>query len=510
MTHNAPKLNDPSLFIGSNYIGGQWIESSSGKRFEVHDPATGALIGTCPESEPKDVDDAVKVAAAALPAWRSHSGRDRSRILRRWYELVMENKEDLATLITWENGKASFDAAGEVIFAASFLEWFAEEAPRVYGDVIPHSQPNFRTVVLKEPVGVVGLITPDKITDAGLLLRWNFPAAMITRKLGPALAAGCTAVVKTAGETPFTANAVLILGERAGVPKGVINSISALENTPAIGQAICANNTIRKISFTGSTRVGKLLMNQSSDTLKKLSLELGGNAPFIVFDDADLDLAVAGAVASKFKSSGQTCVCSNRIFVQRGIHDEFVRKLKAVVAGFQVGSGFDKKTTHGPLVITSAAERVSSLVEDAVRSGAKIEAGGKRRTDIGTNFFEPTIITNVNTNMRLVKEEIFGPLAPIFSFDTEEEVVKTANDCEVGLAAYVFTQDINRVIRVTETLQFGMVGVNNGVISDAGAPFGGIKHSGLGREGSKYGIEDYLQLKTVVTGNVNVTHRASL
>ncbi|RBA11008.1 succinate-semialdehyde dehydrogenase [Fusarium proliferatum] len=499
MPPNAPKLSDPSLFVGANYIDGQWVESSSGKRFEVHDPATGALIGTCPESVPQDVEDAVKVASRALPAWRSRSGRDRSRILRRWYELVLENREDLAALITWENGKAYVDAAGEVMFAACFLEWFAEEAPRVYGDVIPHSQPNFRTAVLKEPVGVVGLITP-----------WNFPAAMITRKLGPALAAGCTAVVKTAGETPFTANAILILGERAGVPKGVVNTISALENTPAIGKAICANNTIRKISFTGSTRVGKLLMNQSSNTLKKLSLELGGNAPFIVFDDADLDLAVAGAVASKFKSSGQTCVCSNRLFVQEGIYDEFVRRLKGVVSGFRVGSGFDKKTTHGPLVTNAAADRVSQLVEEAVQSGARIEAGGKRRLDIGHNFFEPTILTNVNTDMRIVKEEIFGPLAPVFSFKSEEEVVDAANNCEVGLAAYIYTQDVNRVIRVTETLQFGMVGVNTGVISDAGAPFGGVKHSGLGREGSKYGIEDYLQLKTIVTGNVNVAHRASL
>ncbi|KAG5815854.1 hypothetical protein H9Q74_011459 [Fusarium xylarioides] len=460
MPPNVPKLSDPSLFVGANYIDGQWVESSSGKRFEVHDPATGALIGTCLESVPQDVEDAVKVASRALPAWRSHSGRARSRILRRWYELLLENKEDLAALITWENGKSYVDAAGEVMFAASFLEWFAEEAPRVYGDVIPHSQPNFRTAILKEPVGVVGLITP-----------WNFPAAMITRKLGPALAAGCTTVVKTAGETPFTANAILVLGERAGVPKGVVNSISTLENTPAIGKAICANNTIRKISFTGSTRVGKLLMNQSSDTLKKLSLELGGNAPFIVFDDADLDLAVAGAVASKFKSSGQTCAEGCRLWLS--------------------GWFWLRQEDHArPLVTTAAADRVAQLVEEAVQSGARIEAGGKRRFDIGHNFFEPTILTNVNTDMRIVKEEIFGPLAPVFSFKSEEEVVDAANNCEVGLAAYVYTQDVNRVIRVTETLQFGMVGVNTGVISDSGAPFGGIKHSGLGREGSKYGIED--------------------
>ncbi|KAL6357090.1 hypothetical protein LRP88_10708 [Fusarium phalaenopsidis] len=473
MSYSVPKLKDPSLFVGKNYVDGQWIESVSGKRFNVHDPASGALIGSCPESVAQDAEQAIKIAAAALPEWRSRTGRNRSRILRRWYDLVIENKEDLATLITWENGKAGPDAAGEVLFAASFLEWFAEEAPRVYGDVIPHSAPGFRVSVLKEPVGVVGLITP-----------WNFPAAMITRKLGPALAAGCTAVVKTAGETPFTANALLVLGERAGVPKGVINSIAALDNTPEIGQTLCASDVVRKISFTGSTRVGKILMNQSSDTLKKLSLELGGNAPFIVFDDADLDLAVAGAIASKFKCSGQTCVCSNRIFVQKGIYNEFVQKLKAVVSKFQVGHGFDSKTTHGPLVTAAAAER--------------------------PNFFEPTILTNVTTDMRLVRDEIFGPLAPIFSFDNEDEVVDIANKCDVGLASYIFTQDVNRVARVTELLHFGMVAVNTGIMSDAAAPFGGVKHSGMGREGSKYGIEDYLHVKTVVTGNVNVAHRALL
>ncbi|KAJ5723267.1 Aldehyde/histidinol dehydrogenase [Penicillium malachiteum] len=441
MSYSVPKLRDPSLLVSKNYIDGQWIDSVSGKSFKVHEIAMNA-------------------AASALPIWRARTGRDHSRILRRWYELVQENKEDLATLITWENGKAGPDAAGEVQFAASFLEWFAEEAPRVYGDVIPHSQPGFRVSVLKEPVGVVGLITP-----------WNFSVAMITRKLGPALAVGCTAVVKTAGETPFTANGLLVLAERAGVPKGVINSVSALENTPEIGLALCTSNTVRKISFTGSTRVGKILMNQSSNTLKKLSLELGGNAPFIVFDDADLDLAVAGAVASKFKSSGQTYVCSNRIFVQKGVYNEFVRKLKAIVAGFKVGPGFDGKTTHGPLVTPGAADRVETLIADAVKSGAKIEAGGRRRLDI---------------------EEIFGPLAPIFPFDTEDEVIDMANNCELGLASYIFTQNIDGASRVTELLSYGMVALNTGVMADAPAPFGGIKHSGLGREGSKYGIEDYL------------------
>ncbi|KAJ6142955.1 Aldehyde dehydrogenase C-terminal [Penicillium samsonianum] len=493
------RLKDPSLLVGQNYIDGKWVEAVSGKRFIVTDPASGKLIGSCPESDTRDAQGAIESAAAALPAWRSRSGRNRSRLLRRWYNLVMENKEDLATLITWENGKAKPDAAGEVLFAASFLEWFSEEAARIYGDVIPHTQPNFRVSVLKEPIGVCGLITP-----------WNFPAAMITRKLGPALAAGCTVVVKTAGETPFTANALLKLGERAGIPAGVINSIAALENTPEIGQALCSSNTVRKISFTGSTRVGKLLMQQSSNSLKKLSLELGGNAPFIVFEDADLGLAVDAAISSKFKSSGQTCVCSNRIFVQQSIYPEFIKRLKSAVSQFQVGNGFDAKTTHGPLVTPAAVERVARLVDDAVKRGAKVEIGGKRRSDLGQNFFEPTILTNASPDMSVVNEEIFGPVAPIFSFKTEDEVVATSNACDVGLASYIFTQDVTRANRVSELLQFGMVAVNTGVISDAASPFGGIKHSGIGREGSKYGIDDYLQTKTVVTGNINVVHKSSL
>ncbi|KAK7419369.1 hypothetical protein QQX98_003321 [Neonectria punicea] len=499
MSTSTPQLKDASLFHGKNWINNKWVESVSGKRFDVTDPATGALIGSCPESTAQDAETAIRAAADALPGWRSRTGRERSRVLRRWFDLVMENKEDLATLITWENGKASPDALGEVSFAASFLEWYSEEAARIYGDVIPHSAPGFRTSVIKEPVGVCGLITP-----------WNFPAAMVTRKLAPALAAGCTVVVKTAGETPFAANALAILGERAGVPAGVVNIISALNNTPEIGQTLCSSEIVKKISFTGSTRVGKILMRQSSDTLKKLSLELGGNAPFIVFDDADLDLALNGAIISKFKGSGQTCVCSNRIFVQKGIYDKFISKLKEAVGQFQVGHGFDKKTTHGPLVTPVAAERVAGLVEDAVKLGAKVEIGGKKRADLGPNFYEPTILSNVGENMRLVSEEIFGPVAPIFCFDTEEEVIAAANKCDVGLASYIFTQDLNRAARFTETLEYGMVAVNTGIISDAAAPFGGIKQSGLGREGSKYGIEDYLQTKTIVTGNIQVVHRSYL
>ncbi|KAF5968891.1 aldehyde dehydrogenase C-terminal [Fusarium coicis] len=499
MANAVPKLRDPSLFIQKNFINNDWLDSISGKTFNVYDPATGSTIGLCPESTPGDAENAIQAASAALPVWKSATGRDRSRILRQWYELVLDNKDDLATLITLENGKSKADAAGEVLFAASFIEWFAEEAPRIYGDVISHSQSSFRISTLKEPIGVCGLITP-----------WNFPAAMIARKLAPALAAGCTSVLKPAFETPFTANALLSLLSRTSLPPGVVNYINTHANTASIGQTLCSSNIVRKISFTGSTRVGKLLMRQSSGTLKKMSLELGGNAPFIVFDDADLDVAVKAAVTSKFKSSGQTCVCSNRIFVQKRMYDEFLRRLREEVGKFKVGSGFDPKTTHGPLISAAAVQRLEGLVSEAVQGGAKVECGGSALKDQGSNFFAPTILSNVETSMRVVDEEIFGPVAPVFSFDDEEAIVQVTNKCDVGLASYIFTQDLNRATRITEQLQFGMVAVNSGVVSDAAAPFGGVKHSGLGREGSKYGIDDYLQIKTVVLGNVNVQHRALL
>ncbi|KAI1017936.1 hypothetical protein LB504_003915 [Fusarium proliferatum] len=499
MANAVPQLRDPSLFIQKNFINNEWVDSISGKTFKVYDPATGSTIGSCPESNPEDAESAIQAASAALPVWKSATGRDRSRILRQWYELVLENKDDLATLITLENGKSKADAAGEVLFAASFIEWFAEEAPRIYGDVISHSQSSFRVSTLKEPIGVCGLITP-----------WNFPAAMIARKLAPALAAGCTSILKPAFETPFTANALLSLLSRTSLPAGVVNSITADTNTPSIGQTLCSSDVVRKISFTGSTRVGKLLMSQSSGTLKKMSLELGGNAPFIVFDDADLDVAVKAALTSKFKSSGQTCVCSNRIFVQKGVYLEFLSRLTEEVGKFKVGSGFDAKTTHGPLISAAAVQRLESLVSEAVQGGAKVECGGSALKDQGSNFFAPTVLSNVKTSMRVVDEEIFGPVAPVFSFDEEEAIIQVANKCDVGLASYIFTQDLNRATRITEQLQFGMVAVNSGVVSDAAAPFGGVKHSGLGREGSKYGIEDYLQIKTVVLGNVNVQHRALL
>ncbi|KAL3465688.1 putative succinate-semialdehyde dehydrogenase [Aspergillus heterothallicus] len=484
-------LKDPALLIGSNYIDGKWVSSVSNDTFDVFDPATGLKIGSCAESTPVDAQRAIDAAAAAFPSWRSRSGRERSRILRRWYELVLDNKDDLATLITFENGKAKADATGEVVFAASFLEWFAEEAARIYGDVIPHSSSAYRVSIVKEPVGVCGLITP-----------WNFPAGMVTRKVAPALAAGCTVVIKSPGETPFSANALAVLAERAGVPRGVINIVTTLANTPAIGELLCTSKTIKKVSFTGSTRVGRLLMAQSSSTIKKLSLELGGNAPFIVFDDADLEVAIKEAIIAKFKSSGQTCVCANRIFVHDAIHNVFVRRLTQAAQRFVLGSGHDPESTHGPLISPAAADRVAELVTDAVNKGAKVVLGGNRRQDLGPNFYEPTILTDVTDSMRITHEEIFGPIATIFSFTDESRVVDVANNCDVGLASYVFTQDLNRATRLSEQIESGMVAINCGSVSDAPVPFGGIKQSGLGREGSKYGMEDYLQLKTIITGNI--------
>ncbi|KAF2754445.1 succinate-semialdehyde dehydrogenase [Pseudovirgaria hyperparasitica] len=499
MVTTVPSLQDQSLFIGKNYINGQWVDSCGGKTFNVTDPATGLHIGTCPESTVEDAQHAVDAAAAAFPAWRSKSGRERGRVIRRWYELVLENKGDIATLITWENGKARVDAAGEVVFAASFLEWFSEEAARIYGDVVPHSNAQMRAQVIREPVGVCGLITP-----------WNFPIAMAARKLGPALAAGCTVVLKTDGQAPFSGNAIAVLAERAGVPRGVLNVVTALENTPAIGKFMCESDTIRKISFTGSTRVGRILMSQSAHTLKGLSLELGGNAPFIVFNDADLDLAIAGTVASKFKVSGQTCVCANRIYVQDGIYDRYVAKLTEVVSSFKVGHGFDAATSHGPLIHAAAVAKVQEHVDDAVKHGARVAIGGRKMPSLGPNFFEPTILINVDDRMKIASEETFGPVAPIFRFSTEDEVIARANNASVGLASYLFSQDTGTLARVSEALQAGMVAINTGVISDASAPFGGVKHSGLGREGSRYGMEDYMQLKTIITGNVKVVHRAQL
>lgn len=491
--HSVPKLNDQSLFkTNVCYVNGEWVNAKSGKTFEVTDPSSGKLIGTCPEFDKADTDLAIKAAAAALPDFRKKTGRERSRYLRKWYELMMENSEDLAKLITWENGKPLADATGEVNYAASFFEWFSEEAPRTYGDTIPATVgPGNRVMTIKEPVGVCGLITP-----------WNFPAAMITRKIGPALAAGCTTVAKSPGETPFTSLALAELAHRAGIPKGVVNVITALANTPEVGEALTSSTTVKKVSFTGSTGVGKLLMKQSSSTLKKLSFELGGNAPFIVFDDADLDTAVAGAIASKFRSSGQTCVCANRIFIQEGIYDKFSQAFTAKVNEFKVGGGYEKGITHGPLIHDKAISKVEAHVRDAESKGGKVLTGGQKMPDLGSNFFQPTVIANMSTDMALHSEETFGPVAGLFKFSTEAEVVEIANSAEVGLAGYFFSKDLQRVWRVAEALEVGMVGVNTGLISDAAAPFGGVKESGFGREGSRHGIDEYQITKMITMGGM--------
>ncbi|EGS17025.1 succinate-semialdehyde dehydrogenase-like protein [Thermochaetoides thermophila DSM 1495] len=494
---SVPKLRDPSLFKqGVAYVNGEWVPAKSGKTFDVHDPATGKFIGSCPEFDAQDTEKAIEAAAEAFESFRHLTGRQRSKLLRRWYELVMENADDLATLITWENGKPTADAKGEVVYAANFFEWFSEEAPRIYGDTIPSSVPGNRVFTIKEPVGVCGLITP-----------WNFPAAMITRKVGPALAVGCTVVCKAPGETPFTPLALAELAHRAGIPKGVVNVITALDNTPEVGEVLTTHPTVRKVSFTGSTPVGKLLMKQCSGTLKKLSLELGGNAPFIVFDDADVDAAVAGAIASKFRSSGQTCVCANRIYVQRGIYDEFAEKFAAKVREFRVGNGFEAGVTHGPLIHHRAVEKVERHVHDAKEKGAKVVLGGHTLPDLGPNFFQPTVLTGMTPEMVMASEETFGPVAGLFPFDTEEEVVKMANSTPVGLAGYFFSRDVARVHRVAEHLEVGMVGVNTGLISDPAAPFGGVKESGFGREGSLYGIGEYQVTKMITVGGVGTLQR---
>ncbi|KAF2501336.1 succinic semialdehyde dehydrogenase [Lophium mytilinum] len=491
MAHNVPELNDKSLLKSQTYVNGEWINAKSGKTFEVTDPSSGKVIGTMPEMDKSDTEAAIAAAAAALPSFRKTTGRERAKMLRKWYQLMVDNADDLAKLITWENGKPFADAKGEVTYAANFFEWFSEEAPRVYGDTIPASIPGNRVFTIKEPVGVCGLITP-----------WNFPAAMITRKIGPALAAGCTIVAKSPGETPLTAAALAELGHRAGIPKGVINFVTALANTPEVGSAITASETVRKVSFTGSTGVGKLLMKQSADTLKKLSFELGGNAPFIVFEDADLEVAVNGAVASKFRSSGQTCVCANRIYVHAAIYDSFATKLAEKVKAFKVGGGYGEGITHGPLIHERAIDKVEQHVQDAVSHGGKVLVGGQKIPDLGSNFFQPTVIRDMTSDMKLASEETFGPVAGLFKFETEADVVRLANEADVGLAGYFFSKDLQRVYRVAEALEVGMVGVNTGLISDPASPFGGVKFSGFGREGSRYGIDEYMTTKMVTLGGM--------
>lgn len=483
------QLSDKSLLKTKTYINGEWVGAASGKTFEVTDPSTGEVIGTQPEMDAADTQKAIDAAAAALPAFRKLTGRERARLLRKWYDLMVENSEDIAKLITWENGKPFADAKGEAAYASSFFEWFSEEAPRIYGTTIPATVAGNRVFTVKEPVGVCGLITP-----------WNFPAAMITRKIGPALAAGCTVVAKSPGETPLTAAAIAELAHRAGIPKGVVNFVTALKNTAEVGELLTTSPTIKKVSFTGSTNVGKLLMKQSSSTIKKLSFELGGNAPFIVFDDADLDLAVAGAVTSKFRSSGQTCVCANRIYVQRGIYDKFCAAFAEKVKSFKVGGGYTDGVTHGPLIHDRAVSKVDAHVQDAVKQGAKVLVGGQALPDVGSNFYQPTVLRDMTADMAIASEETFGPVAGLFPFDSEADVVALANKTEVGLAGYFFSRDVQRCYRVAEALEVGMVGVNTGLISDPASPFGGVKESGFGREGSFLGVDEYVVTKTVTMG----------
>ena len=478
-----PGLNlaDPKLFRLQCYVDGKWIDADDGGTLPVTNPATGATIGTVPDMGAAETRRAIEAANAAWPAWRAKTAKERAGILRKWHDLMIANQEDLAILMTTEQGKPLAESRGEIGYAASFIEWFAEEGRRVYGDTIPGHQADKRIVVLKEPIGVCAAITP-----------WNFPAAMITRKAGAALAAGCTMVVKPASATPFSALALAELGERAGIPKGVFNVVTG--GAKAIGGELTANPLVRKLSFTGSTEIGKVLMQQCAATVKKTSMELGGNAPFIVFDDADLDAAADGAIASKYRNAGQTCVCANRILVQDGIYDAFAAKLAERVAKLKVGSGLEPGVTTGPLIDAAAVAKVEEHVQDAVAKGAKIVLGGKRHA-LGGLFFEPTILANVTTAMKVAREETFGPVAPLFRFRDEAEAIRLANDTEFGLASYFYARDLGRVWRVAEGLEYGIVGINTGLISTAEAPFGGVKESGLGREGSKYGIEDYLEVK---------------
>ena len=471
---NSELLRDTCL------INGEWI-AASGARIDVRNPATGDLVGTVPSFGAVETRRAIDAAQAAFHPWRAKTAAERAKILRRWFELMMENQEDLARLMTLEQGKPLAEARGEIAYAASFIEWFAEEARRVYGEVIPSPLPDRRLIVLKQPVGVCAAITP-----------WNFPAAMITRKVAPALAAGCTMVVKPAEQTPLSALALAWLGQQAGIPSGVLNIVTG--EPVAIGGELTSNPKVLKLSFTGSTEVGRLLMAQCAPTIKKMSLELGGNAPFIVFDDADIDAAVAGAMLSKYRNTGQTCVCTNRFLVQEGVVGEFARKLAVAVAGLKVGSGFEEGVTQGPLIDAAGLAKVEELLADALAQGAQVLCGGKRHARGGT-FFEPTVLTGATPAMRLAREEIFGPVAPIFSFRDEAEAVRLANDTEFGLAAYFYSRDIARAWRVGEALDYGMVGINSGMISNEVAPFGGVKQSGLGREGSRHGIEEYLEIK---------------
>ncbi len=480
------QLNDSTLFRQQAYIDGAWVDADGGQTIVVNNPATGEVLGTVPKLGAAETRRAIEAANRALPAWRALTAKERAQKLRRWFELLMENQDDLARLMTLEQGKPLAEAKGEIAYAASFIEWFAEEAKRVYGDTIPGHQADKRLIVIKQPIGVTAAITP-----------WNFPAAMITRKAGPALAAGCTMVVKPASQTPFSALALVALAERAGIPAGVLSVVTG--SASEIGDELTGNPIVRKLSFTGSTEIGRQLMAQCAPDIKKLSLELGGNAPFIVFDDADLDKAVEGAMASKYRNAGQTCVCANRLYVQEGVYDAFVEKLKAAVSKLKVGNGLEAGVTTGPLIDDKAVAKVREHIDDALGKGAEVVLGGQPHA-LGGSYFEPTILVNVPRNARVSREETFGPLAPLFRFKDEDEVIAMANDTEFGLAAYFYARDLSRVFRVAEALEYGMVGINTGIISNEVAPFGGVKASGLGREGSKYGIEEYLELKYLCLG----------
>ncbi len=465
------------------YVAGEWIAADGGATIAVNNPATGAVIGAVPRMGVAETRRAIEAAAEAFPAWAAKTAKERAQVLRRWFDLMMAHQEDLARILTAEQGKPLAEARGEIAYAASFLEWFGEEGKRIYGDTIPGHMPDKRILVLRQPVGVVGAITP-----------WNFPAAMITRKVGPALAAGCPIVVKPASQTPFSALALAVLAEEAGVPPGVVSVVTG--GAREIGGELTSISIVRKITFTGSTEVGKELMAQCAATVKKIALELGGNAPFIVFDDADLDAAVQGAIASKYRNTGQTCVCANRILVQDAVYDAFAEKLAAAVSKLRVGDGLAGETDQGPLIDMKAVEKVEEHIADATAKGARILAGGHRH-QLGGTFFEPTILVGVTPQMKVAREETFGPVAPLFRFSTDEEAIRMANDTEFGLAAYFYANDLRRVTRVMEGLEYGIVGVNTGIISTEVAPFGGVKESGIGREGSKYGIEDFTEIKYV-------------
>jgi len=486
----ATTFSDPALFKTQAFIDGHWTDGAHG-RFAVHDPADGALLAEVANCGGTDAQRAIDAAAHALPAWRAKTAKERAAILRRWFELVLAAQGDLARLMTAEQGKPLAESRGEIVYGASFIEWFAEEAKRVYGDTIPTHAPDKRLLVFKEPVGVCAAITP-----------WNFPNAMITRKCAPALAAGCTVVVKPAEQTPLSALALAELAQRAGIPPGVFNVLPAdAEHSIEVGRVLCDSPLVRKLSFTGSTEVGRILMRQCAPTLKKLSLELGGNAPFIVFGDADVDAAVEGALASKYRNTGQTCVCTNRFFAHADVYEEFVAKLAARAAQLKVGSGFEAGVMQGPLIDANALAKVEAHVADAVAQGARVLTGGKRHERGGT-FYTPTVLADVTPAMLVAREETFGPVAPVFKFSTDAEAVAATNSVEYGLAAYFYSRDVSRVLRVAEALEFGMIGVNTGIISTEVAPFGGVKQSGFGREGSKYGIEEYLTVKYVCVGGL--------